>query len=88
MKVDEEFYTIPYVLRELTISRETLFSILGEVILLPIVNKKSFNERVPTSFNFGLNFIDIANCKIVPRFVRSNFEKENTKIPQTMFDYI
>lgn len=86
--VEEDFYSIPYVLNELTVSRETLFSIMGEVILLPIVKKGKFNERLPTSFNFGLNFIDIVNCKIVPRFVRCNFNHENTKIPQTMFDFL
>jgi len=53
--------------------------------LLPVVKKKQFNERIPTSFNFGLSFIDIPNAKIVPRFVRCNFQKENTKIPQLMF---
>ena len=58
---------------ELDISKETLFSIISEVILLPIVKKKQWNERLPSSLNFGLNFIDIPNAKIVPRFVRINF---------------
>ncbi len=44
--------------------------------------KKDFNERLPTALNFGLNFIDLTNMKIVPRYVRCNFEHENSKNPQ------
>lgn len=75
-------------LKELSISRETLFSIASEVNVLPVVKKANFNERVPSSLNFGLNFIDVNSAKIVPRFVRCNFEHENTRIPQKMFDYL
>lgn len=53
---------------------------------MPIVKKKKlWNERLPSSLNFGLNFIDVPNAKIVPRFVRASFKYENTKIPQKMF---
>lgn len=49
-------------------------TILSEVILLPRMGKKKdFNERLPSSLNFGLNFIDVNAVKIVPRFVRCNF---------------
>lgn len=61
-------------LNELDISKETLLSILSEVIVLPRMGKKKeFNERLPSSLNFGLNFIDVNSMKIVPRFVRCNF---------------
>ena len=58
------------------------------MILLPVVKKKQWNERLPSSLNFGLNLIDIPNAKIVPRFVRINFQHEDTKVPQRMFDSI
>jgi hypothetical protein len=87
--VEEDFYTLGYVLNELDISKETLFSIIGEVVVLPKMGKKKdFNERLPTAINFGLNFIDIYNIKIVPRFVRCNFTQENTKNPMSIFDYL
>jgi hypothetical protein len=70
----------------LEVSRETLFAISGEVLLLPAMKRKQWNDRVPTALNFGLNFIDVANAQIVPRFVRGNFSKENTRVPQKMFD--
>lgn len=61
-------------LNELDVSRETLLAILSEVIVLPRMGKrKEFNERLPSALNFGLNFIDANNIKIVPRFVRCNF---------------
>jgi hypothetical protein len=87
--VDEEFYRLEYVINELEISKDTLLTILSEVILLPRMGKKKeFNERLPSSLNFGLNFIDVNAMKIVPRFVRCNFAHENTKNPQSIFDYI
>ena len=52
------------------------------------MKKKDFNERLPTSLNLGLNFIDVAGCKIVPRFVRCNFQYENTRKPQEIFNHI
>lgn len=78
-----------YVLNELDVSKDTLFAILSEVIVLPKMGKKKdFNERLPTALNFGLNFIDVWNIKIVPRFVRCDFSQENTRNPQAIFDYI
>lgn len=76
-------------MNELEISKDTLLTILSEVILLPRMGKrKDFNERLPSSFNFGLNFIDVNTMKIVPRFVRCNFAHENTKNPQYIFEYL
>jgi hypothetical protein len=50
--------------------------------------KAQFNERLPTALNFGLNFIDIYNIKIVPKFVRCNFNFENTRNQQAIFDFL
>jgi hypothetical protein len=87
--VEEDFYQLDYVLNDLEVSKDTLLTILSEVILQPRMGKKKdFNERLPSSLNFGLNFIDLNAMKIVPRFVRCNFAHENTKNPQYIFDYL
>ena len=78
------------------ISAETLFGILGETILLPKMGKKKdFNERLPSSLNFGLGFISITpdwsgkpSIKLVPKYVRCNFDFENTKHPPAIFEGI
>lgn len=75
-------------LDHLEISADTFFSIISEVIVLPKMPKKDFNERLPTALNFGLNFIDVANVKIVPQYVRCNFTYENTRNPQEIFNHI
>ena len=76
-------------LNELDVSKDTLLAILSEVTVLPKMGKKKdFNERLPTALNFGLNFIDVYNIKIVPRFVRCDFTQENTRNPQAIFDYL
>ena len=63
-----------------------MFSIISEVVILPVMKKKQdFNERLPTALNFGLNFIDIEKMKIVPRFVRCNFA-ESSNNQQSAFD--